>query len=107
MSRRYEFEEGKYAIFVHDDASMSAARYGQPWRPEITGDKLIHAMLNEIDALKARIFEAEGALIEARDALETCQTEPPGTRLKKATYNEAKVSSALQSLAAAIEGSGS
>lgn len=50
----FEFENGKYVI-VRDDVTFSveAFRHGELWSAlDLVGDKLFHAMLNEIESLK-------------------------------------------------------
>ena len=50
----FEFEGGKYVI-VRDNVTFSveAFRYGVLWPAlDVVGDKLFHAMLNEIEFLK-------------------------------------------------------
>lgn len=42
-----ELEGGKYIVIRHSDGRMEALRYGEPWR-DLTGDKLIGAMFDEI-----------------------------------------------------------
>ncbi len=49
MRKIYTLEEGKYMIEC-TDGKMQALRYGEPWR-DLTGDKLIGALLNEIDRM--------------------------------------------------------
>lgn len=43
-----KLEDGKYEIRRHDNGSMDALRHGEPWR-DLTGDKLIGAMFDEIE----------------------------------------------------------
>jgi len=51
METRIEIEDGKYAV-VHDNgADLRALRYGEPWR-DLTGDGLVLAMAQEIEALR-------------------------------------------------------
>ena len=49
----FHFDGGKYTI-VRDDTTFAteAYRHGEPWHRSFVGDKLFHAMLNEIGHLK-------------------------------------------------------
>lgn len=53
----FRFDGGKYVI-VRDDTTFAteAYRYGEPWGRSFTGDKLFHAMLNEIERLREYEF---------------------------------------------------
>jgi len=42
-------ENGKYTLIRHEDGRMEALRYGEKWR-DLTGDKLIAALVGAIDA---------------------------------------------------------
>lgn len=46
----YILEDGKYTIECCG-GSMKALRYGEPWR-DLTGDKLIGALLDELDRIR-------------------------------------------------------
>jgi len=50
LIRVYTLEEGKYIIEC-DGGSVKALRYGEPWR-DLTGDKLIGALLDELDRIR-------------------------------------------------------
>ena len=55
MLIEYEFEDGKYKV-IRDDATYQTTLYrnGEYWEAgtkDVLGDKLFHAMLNEIDSL--------------------------------------------------------
>ena len=49
----FHFDGGKYTI-VRDDITFAteAFRHGEPWDRSFVGDKLFHAMLNEIERLR-------------------------------------------------------
>ena len=51
------FDDGKYKIIQHKDWSLTAERYGEHWR-ELTGDKLILALLDKIVALQDDVLYA-------------------------------------------------
>lgn len=56
MKTNYSFEDGKYKV-ERDDATYETTlyRHGEYWEAgtkDVIGDKLFHAMLNEIDRLK-------------------------------------------------------
>lgn len=53
----FHFDAGKYTI-VRDDTTFAteAYRYGEPWDRSFVGDKLFHAMLNEIERLREYEF---------------------------------------------------
>lgn len=53
------FEGGKYAVTQHDDGKLTAERYREPWR-DLTGDKLVGAMLDEVVRLRM-IVSSESA----------------------------------------------
>ena len=44
------FEDDKYRVFFHNGA-MHALRHGKYWR-ELTGDKLVLCMLQEVEELR-------------------------------------------------------
>jgi hypothetical protein len=56
---RIELEDGKYTV-VGDRGLLAALRYGETWR-DLTGDKLIGAMVSRIETLES---EAASAAIE-------------------------------------------
>lgn len=47
-----ELENGKYTVRQHDDGRLTAERYHEPWR-DLTGDKMIGALVSEIERLRA------------------------------------------------------
>lgn len=51
---RKQFEDGKYTLVRDSSGYMYALRHGEPWR-DLTGDKLIGAMLSEIEELQAAL----------------------------------------------------
>ena len=60
MLVEYEFEDGKYKV-VRDDTTYKTTLYrnGEYWEAggkDALGDKLFHAMLNEIDSLREYEF---------------------------------------------------
>lgn len=50
-------ENGKYTLIRHEDGRMEALRYGEKWR-DLTGDKLIAALIDAIDAIDAHLIRA-------------------------------------------------
>lgn len=54
----FEFENGKYCI-VRDDTTFATEvfRNGEPWDRSLVGDKMIHAMLNEIESLRQGLVD--------------------------------------------------
>ena len=57
---KHDFEDGKYTVSF-DNGILSAMRYRQEWDRDLVGDKLVYAMLAEVDALKAQLAEANRA----------------------------------------------
>ena len=60
MLIEYEFEDGKYKV-VRDDTTYKTTLYrnGEYWEAGtkgVLGDKMFHAMLNEIDRLREYEF---------------------------------------------------
>ena len=60
MLIEYEFEDGKYKV-VRDDTTYQTTlyRHGEYWEAgtkDVLGDKMFHAMLNEIDSLREYEF---------------------------------------------------
>ena len=60
MLIEYEFEDGKYKV-VRDDTTYQTTlyRHGEYWEAGtkgVLGDKMFHAMLNEIDSLREYEF---------------------------------------------------
>lgn len=55
MTSKYSFEDSKYVI-TNDNGITHCLRYGETWR-DLTGDKLIGAMLNEIERLQEALAE--------------------------------------------------
>lgn len=47
MSERIEVSRGKYVVLIADDGTVSALRYGAPWR-DLTGDKLVYSLATEL-----------------------------------------------------------
>lgn len=56
----HKFAEGKYTV-IFEGGQLRAERYGTPWR-SMAGDKLVLAMLQEVDDLKAKVTELESLL---------------------------------------------
>ena len=54
---KFTFEEGKYTV-TSEAGKMVAYRYDEAWR-DLTGDKLIGAMLSEIEMLTERATASE------------------------------------------------
>ena len=55
---QHDFEDGKYTI-IFDNGMLSAMRNGEHWDRDLVGDKLVYAMLSEVDALKVKLAEAK------------------------------------------------
>lgn len=53
MSRETKLDGGKYTVIRGDDGSLGALRYGEPWR-DLTGDKLVGALVIEVEELRAK-----------------------------------------------------
>lgn len=51
---RKQFEDGKYTLVRDSSGYMYALRHGEPWR-DLTGDKLIGAMLSDMEELQAAL----------------------------------------------------
>ena len=51
-------EQGKYIIEYIDDVGLQARRYGEPWR-DLTGDKLVLALVQRVEALEAARKDAQ------------------------------------------------
>ena len=58
MQAKLEFDDGKYTLILHDNYSMDALRYGEPWR-DLTGDNLVYCMLAEILRLQEQLDAKE------------------------------------------------
>lgn len=53
-----EGHTAKYSVVTMKDGNMYAFRYGSKWR-DLTGDKLILALVQEIERLKTLVPEAD------------------------------------------------
>ena len=51
---KHDFEDKKYTVVFEDDGSCYALRHGEQWR-DLTGDKLVGAMLSEVDKLRTAL----------------------------------------------------
>lgn len=71
----FQFDGGKYTI-VRDDSTFDteAYRYGEPWDRSFVGDKLFHAMLNEIEHLKDYKSWYDEAIEASNEAGFACMT---------------------------------
>ena len=72
LIRVYTLEEGKYIIEC-DGGSVKALRYGELWR-DLTGDKLIGALLAENDELRSLVENAIRTIENATKAIRNAQT---------------------------------
>ena len=63
---QHSFEDGKYTVISDDKGNLKALRHGEPWQ-DLTGNKMVHAMLYEVDSLKTKVAELESA-VKAPDA---------------------------------------
>lgn len=68
----YILEDGKYTIECCG-GSMKALRYGELWR-DLTGDKLIGALLAENDELRSLVENAIPTIENATKAIRNAQT---------------------------------
>ena len=57
---RHDFADGKYTV-INDNGKLTALRYGEPWKRDLTGNNLIYWMLCEVDNLKAELATAKDA----------------------------------------------
>lgn len=64
--RELELEGGKYRIVREDSGYVAAYRYGEAWR-DLTGDKLIGALVSEVEELR-QITPADGCVVQQADA---------------------------------------
>ena len=55
---RHDFADGKYTV-INDNGKLTALRYGEPWKRDLTGNNLIYWMLCEVDNLKAELATAK------------------------------------------------
>lgn len=60
-----DLDDGKYTIQHENGANLRCLRYGQPWR-DLTGDKMVLAMADEIERLTA--YKAAAEYQKALDA---------------------------------------
>lgn len=51
-------ENDKYTINITKEGKIKVLRYGEPWR-DCTGDKLILALVHEIDSLRTKLADTE------------------------------------------------
>lgn len=77
-TKAHSFEGGKYTVIEHDDGSMEALRYGEPWR-DLTGDKLIGAMLAALEEAEGKRANGNMILMPA-DKLAVMQAELAAVR---------------------------
>ncbi len=54
-------ENGKYTVQMDAQGNLTALRHGKPWR-ELAGDKLVLALANEVDNLRAQIEVMTGQI---------------------------------------------
>ena len=66
---RIKLDTGKYEVVFPEDGKLHALRYGEPWR-DLTGDKLILAMMYEIERLRDQIGTLQVNLKWCCDAFE-------------------------------------
>ena len=65
---RLELQDGKYTIIRSDDCSQfEALRHGELWRI-LTGDNLIHALVDRIESQQEYIEKLESFMSDAFDA---------------------------------------
>jgi hypothetical protein len=60
MSTCLSLEHGKYVILHAEDGTMQALRYGTVWR-DLTGDKLILALVMELERMERMLQDKEKA----------------------------------------------
>lgn len=58
LSLMFSLEEGKYTLYRYTDGRMEVERYRKPWR-ELTGDKFVNALVDELERLAKRVKELE------------------------------------------------
>lgn len=51
-------ENGKYTVVQEPNGSVKALRYGEEWR-DLTGDKLVLCLAQEVEALQEKVRELE------------------------------------------------
>lgn len=63
---RHDFEDGKYTLIQEEyTGRLHALRYGEYWR-DLTGDKMVRAMLMEVHSLRQEVQSLRQQLLEAR-----------------------------------------
>jgi len=62
--RRVSFGDGKYTVVVREDGGLRVQGYGEEWR-DLVGDGLVLALVQEIEALRARMPRAVWGLRSA------------------------------------------
>lgn len=77
---RIELEDGKYTLVGNDAGCLEALRYGEPWR-DLTGDKFVNALGQEIESLKKQRDELLAALEQFLDQ-DGCPPEYTGEWLE-------------------------
>lgn len=56
---RIQLDNGKYTVIHNDGLNLHALRYGEAWR-DLTGDGLVLAMAQEIEALREAALGRDG-----------------------------------------------
>lgn len=64
--RELELEDGKYRIVQEDSGYMACFRHDEAWC-DLTGDKLVGALVSEVEELR-KVVPAEQSLIQRADA---------------------------------------
>jgi hypothetical protein len=82
----HSFDGGKYVV-KFEDGKLSATRNGEPWQRDLAGDKLVLAMLTEVETLEQKLATAQARVFDlllgedgyaTKTALRYLQTEAPG-----------------------------
>lgn len=91
MLIKYHFDYGKYKV-VRDDVTYATTLYrnGEYWEAgtkDVIGDKLFHAMLNEIDNLKDYKTWYDEALTASNEIGFACMTAADVIRFQEEEIN--------------------
>jgi hypothetical protein len=56
----------KYSVILHDDGTMEALRYEEPWR-DLTGDKLVYNLAYELNQVRQTLQQLRTLHSEVND----------------------------------------
>jgi len=83
---KINLDNGKYIVIIHDNYTMEALRYGEPWR-NLTGDNLIYYMFQRIIDLEERIKHSKGKqVINRANLLRIIRREAPAFEIRFTGY---------------------